>query len=183
MSIRPDAKQLPLTPKRRGALILVFYATAWGIIGSSALTLPTHYIAVTVLISVFVIVAAFAPPFRSPVEKKRITNFPARFDGYRWTTIGQYTLIAAAVAVLVTTGRGHLVLPIICLIVGVHFYPLAWIFGQSQYWATGSAMIALAIFGLVSAIDGNNLSVMRAAVGLGSAIVLWATSLDVLRCG
>ena len=86
--------------------------------------------------------------------------------------------VAIGVSVLVL-GALHLpqaILPVIAVIVGLHFLPLARHIPVRLYYATGAAL---------AAVGGVGLAVPVAArpwwVGLGAAVVLWTTAVALAR--
>ena len=76
-----------------------------------------------------------------------------------------------------------LIPPVVCLIVGAHFFPLARLFDQPQYWWTGASLSIVAAAGFITLAAGAGAEVSRVVVGLGAAITLWGTSLHVARRG
>lgn len=85
----------------------------------------------------------------------------------------QTVAIVATVAGLVAAGAPQFVMPVVCLIVGVHFLPLRRLFDQPQYRWTGVALIVVAVAGLGGLGDP---ALSRGIVGLGAAATLWATA-------
>ncbi|WP_244501049.1 hypothetical protein [Streptomyces sp. TP-A0874] len=70
-----------------------------------------------------------------------------------------------------------------CLVVGLHFLPLARSFAQPQYWWTGGSLMTLALVGALALADGSDPANVRTLVGFGAAAVLWSTALHVARRG
>jgi hypothetical protein len=91
-------------------------------------------------------------------------------------------LIMAAVVALGVTGLTQLIAPVLALIVGVHFFRLARLFGVQVYTATGAPMVRLALvcIGAIS-VDLSRGGVLSFAwlvvTSFGSAAILWATAL------
>lgn len=86
--------------------------------------------------------------------------------------------IAVAVFFLVRLGLGSLIPSVVALIVGVHLFPLAKLFGIRAYHLTGAVLCALALVTLLFAPESR-----LALVGMGSAVTLFATSAYMLFLG
>ena len=59
---------------------------------------------------------------------------------------------------------------------GLHFFPLARYFDQWQYRWTAAALTAVAVAGFALVAAGLPGESVRVVVGLGSAVVLWASA-------
>jgi len=72
---------------------------------------------------------------------------PATFNGkaYGLSVAFEAILIFLAVLLLSSGDRKRFLLPIISIIVGLHFFGLVWAFGSNEYWFVGSAMCLLSI--------------------------------------
>lgn len=96
--------------------------------------------------------------------------------------------IALAIWLLVRTGHTALIAPVVAVIVGVHFLPLAALFQARAYYMTGIVMSLLAIICIVAVVvgahpGGTSARLWSSVVGLGSAAILWATALWILVQG
>lgn len=80
--------------------------------------------------------------------------------------------IVAIVVILNSMRRPELIMPAIALVVGLHFIPLARIFGFPLYYVTGAFMIALTLAAFLSQDPLRR----QAIVGVGCGITLWATA-------
>jgi len=78
-------------------------------------------------------------------------------------------LIFLAVFFLRSGDRKRFLLPIISIIVGLHFFGLVWALGSNEYWFVGSAMCLWSI--LTMSILPRNL--WDSVVGIGCAVILW----------
>jgi hypothetical protein len=101
----------------------------------------------------------------------------------RFNLVFGLELLAIAVSVfgLVLLDLGTLIPPVVALIVGIHFFPLASLFGMRAYYLTGGVLCALALITLVTLSDAPN--VRLALAGMGSAITLFATAAYLLIIG
>ncbi|MDQ0268138.1 DUF7010 family protein [Cytobacillus purgationiresistens] len=96
--------------------------------------------------------------------------------------------IAITIAVCNTTSHTELIPPIIAIIVGVHFFPLAPLFQVKLYYFTGALLCILAIITLMFmpeevTIGEYQINAFMSVVGLGSALILWGTGLAILLIG
>jgi hypothetical protein len=94
-----------------------------------------------------------------------------------WIVVAvMWVLIFAAMFVLARRRRRDLVISLVALIVGLHFLPLAWIFGAHVYYLTGGFIVltSLAAFALRDPVQ------RQGATCLACGIVLWLTSSAVL---
>jgi NAD/NADP transhydrogenase beta subunit len=96
---------------------------------------------------------------------------PAAFNGkaYGLSVALEAVLILVAVLFLRSGDRKRFLLPIISIIVGLHFFGLVWALGSNEYWFVGSAMCSLSI--LTMSLLPRNL--WDSVVGLGCAVILW----------
>ena len=91
-----------------------------------------------------------------------------------WSAIEVAALLIAA-NVLEHFHRPDLMLPIGAIIVGLHFFPLARGIPVKLYHATGAGMVFVGLAGLVLPAAERSI-----AVGMGAALVLWATTLIIV---
>lgn len=66
-------------------------------------------------------------------------------------------------------------MPVIAIIVGLHFYPLASLFAAGRYPVTASVMTLAAIAGSALLASGGPADLINAAVELVCALTLWTT--------
>ncbi len=152
-----------------GALILNILAGLWLCFGLSALALPRWSLAVPVLVSVALVAAAYRASLqgepRTPEEERRIGRLIARWS------IFEGVAFSIGIFALLLLHRPSDITPLIAVIVGLHFLPLARGIPMRIYYATGIALIltgAVAFFLPVAA---------HAPVAcLASGIILWASS-------
>ena len=92
--------------------------------------------------------------------------------------------IGAAAAVLGSTGHDAFVVPVIALVVGLHFYPMARIFERriDTYLATWTCLVALAGI-LATATAALPAPRVQALVGVGTALATTAYGAYMLRLG
>ncbi len=97
---------------------------------------------------------------------------------YNRVALVELGAIAAVVLVLVLTGQHQLIAPLVCLVVGLHLFPLATLFRQPLYRWTGIALTAVGLLAVVVAVTAGGDEGRRVA-GFGAACALWATSFGV----
>lgn len=102
----------------------------------------------------------------------------ARRIGQRFGRINtvQWGSIIAAIIALNVIHRTGFIAPAIAVIVGIHFFPLAALFRQPSYYATGTLGCIIGVIGFLIADDAARLSV----VGLLFGLLLWLTTITVL---
>ena len=146
-----------------GAIVVSTFAVIWIAAGTRNLGRRwfSWLLSISILISLGVIVAAGKI---APVH-------PAMFNGkaYSVSIAFEAVLIFLAVLVFRSDDRKRFLLPIITIIVGLHFFGLVWALGSNEYWFVGSAMCLLSI--LTMSFLPRNL--WDSVVGLGCAVILW----------
>ena len=146
-----------------GAIVVSTFAVIWIAAGTRNLGRRwfSWLTSISILISLSVIFAA----------GKIALAHPATFNGkaYGLSVAFEAVLISLAILFLGSGDRKRFLLPIISIIVGLHFFGLVWAFGSNEYWFVGSAMCLLSI--LTMPILGRNL--WDSVVGLGCAVILW----------
>jgi len=95
---------------------------------------------------------------------------------FGWITGIEGAAIFLAVILLNVVHRPDFIPPAIAFIVGLHFFPLASLFGRSVYCGTG--ILGCAIGG--SAFFISDPSLRTSVVGLSFGLLLWLTTLTVL---
>jgi hypothetical protein len=91
-----------------------------------------------------------------------------------WSAIEVAALLIAA-NILEAYHRPDLMLPIGAVIVGLHFFPLARGIPAKLYYATAIGLLVVGLAGLL--LPATDRAIL---VGLGAAIVLWATALTIV---
>lgn len=171
------AQRQSRTFRQRGAVVLSLFAVLWAAVAASgvapAAAWPVRIGAV--LVAVAIIALALRPGASALPDRPR--SLP---EGWHRTVGlvngGQFVLIAVVVAVGVLAGVPQIVPPAVCLVVGLHFLPLARLFDQPQYTATAIGLCVAAVLGGAVLLTGPSLEVSRLVVGGLAALVLWATA-------
>jgi archaellum biogenesis protein FlaJ (TadC family) len=84
----------------------------------------------------------------------------------------EFVLIGLGASILISKGLNDLVVPIIAIIVGVHFFPLARLFKAHVYNITGAA----AVFAGLASFPVNTEPARQNFVGFSMGIILWLTA-------
>ncbi|SMQ86758.1 hypothetical protein SAMN05444673_6773 [Bacillus sp. OV166] len=97
-------------------------------------------------------------------------------------------LIAAASAICSATNHLDLFVPVMALIVGAHFFPLAHLFRVRIHYIAGTLLCLLATITLLTlpvrvTLGHHQIEVWWATVGFGSALILWGTGVAVWLTG
>ncbi len=157
----------------RGATwVLNIFAAIWGTIGLTGFGWPAT--AVPIAISTALIVWASRVPARArtAADAKRI----GRLIG-TWTVI-QGIAIFATFALSPKLGFPDAAVPILAIIVGLHFLPLARGIPMPVYYATGLAMIVVGTVALLLPAADRYL-----ATGIPCAIILWTSCIALVQRG
>jgi hypothetical protein len=91
---------------------------------------------------------------------------------FDWTAMIEGAAIILAVVILNAVGRPEFILSLIALIVGLHFFPLANLFGSPAYYGTGILGCAAGVVGFFISEPKLRTSV----VGLSFGLMLWLTT-------
>lgn len=169
-----------------GVMFMTFFGALWasiGIIGSNPLGAP-WFLVISGIVTIVLLVAAISLFGKSKNMSSNVTP-NVRED---WKTInrkfglifgleGLAICIASIICNLID--RFELFFPIMAIMVGIHFFPLARLFKEKFYWGTGAALCILGIISFFLPIEAayNSASIVPRSIfiGFGSAITLWIT--------
>jgi len=175
-----------------GVMFMAFFGTVWADIGIGGLQVSG---AIWLLILAILIGATlFFSGIRMIRNSRNLSNTNKSRNAKnidKWFNIVFITeFVLIGIAAIVTNVIGHFdwFFPIMAIIVGVHFFPLAHLFQVSAYYVTGTLLCLLAIVTLVFvpleiSIGGHQIDAWWTLVGLGSMLILWITSLVILSMG
>ncbi len=157
---------------KAGFVVLLIFATAWAVGGMYAAGAQPAFMAIPVGVSAGLLVAArrsFEGQISTPETARRIRRLVAV-----WSAV-EVVLILVAVNLLARAGKPMLIGPTVCIIVGLHFIPLARGLPQGVYYATAGAMIAAGAIGAALPAPSGSIFMMFVA-----ALILWATALTIM---
>ena len=164
-----------------GALIMALFATVWWVVGLRA---AGHGPAVVYPLPVLLAAARAGVAWRVGRHKDAAPLVPidaaeqARRDRLvAWASAAEgLALFLVAGIVLPSTGHRDATAPMIAVIVGAHFVPLARGLPAPAYYVTAAALTGLGLVGFGVA----GLSARVTLVTAGAAVVLWLTAVAVL---
>jgi len=157
-----------------GIIVVNVFAAIWCIGGLYSAGAPVWCWPLPALVSVGIVVACLREtagvPARSPEESARV----GRLIGI-WSGVEGVAILVAANG-LANLGRARLVAPAIAMIVGLHFFPLAWGLPAPPYLALGCALVLLGAGSML--LPGAYPAPVAA---FGAAILLWVTCIALVR--
>ncbi|MBZ5629417.1 MAG: hypothetical protein LAO06_11195 [Acidobacteriia bacterium] len=161
-----------------GAIFMTVFGVVWMLWGIRLLRLPAR---LTLALSLAAIVVAAS---LLAAELTRWAQPSTAGEQIRWHNVRprfllidllQFAAISLAVSLCFRWRRRDLVPVAISLIVGVHFIPLAGLFGFSPYYAVAAAMILLNLCALML-----HSPVREVTCCIGTGCILWLASIFVL---
>ncbi len=159
---------------RIGIVILNIFAFVWLAAAIGALGLPLWLFVVPAVFSAAIAWWCLARAGDMAAPPPEVARDIGRIVGL-WSTV-EAVLIAIAVIVLVRLGRPELIAPIVAVIVGLHFIPLAHTLGVQPYYWTAAGLVVVAAVALALPLRPT-----LAVAGVGAAAVLYVTSLVLPR--
>lgn len=163
-------------------IIAAFFGLFWGITGTAGLPAPFELLGRSLLLvitlTLFVVAFGFlrrARQLPSASEENAVTPFRTR--AYGLSVLLMVLAIPIASAILRTNGFADATVPVIAIIVGLHFFGFIRAFDAQQFALIGGAMcligvIALGLPAQVS-LTGASIALRETIVGIGGALVLW----------
>ncbi|WP_188456913.1 hypothetical protein [Virgibacillus oceani] len=178
-----------------GVLFMAFFGTMWaytGIIGLQGWGDPWLFVA-SLIVGVALLIGGCLLIYAS----RDLPNQVPHGDGRRGKKIGfWFNIVFAAegLAIVVTIavcniiGHTEFIPPVIAIIVGVHFLPLANLFQVRIYYLTGVLLCVLPIMTILFVplnftLQEHQINAYMFVVGFGSALILWGTSLAIWLMG
>lgn len=176
-----DAECLVLTRRlrRRGTLVLAAFALLWAFTAASGTGSATDVVPVAVEAAAVLVTAVAIHLGRreGAAPSPRTVSLPANWArGVGLVNAAEVLAILAVIAATAGSGHSRYVPAAVALVVGLHFFPLARLYDQRQYRWTGALLSAVAVLGFVLTAAGLPGGTLRIVVGLGCALVLWATA-------
>lgn len=173
-----------------GVMFMTFFGALWssiGIVGSHRLGAPWPLV-LSVLITLILLSGAISLFVKSrsrnqsvtPKEKEETKRLNQKF-GLIFGLEG----VAIFLASVICNALDHfeVFFPVMAMIVGIHFFPLATLFREKFYSGTGIVMCMLGIISLFLPINATfgdvSLIPMSTFIGFGSAVTLWVTGLRI----
>ena len=158
-----------------GAIIMSIFVAVWWLVGTKVSgygSVPIY--AVPILVTSLIVLAALRLRSGNPASPEESAR-RGRLVGIASAAEG--LLILVAVNVLANTGTREFTAPVISIIVGLHFIPLARWLPAKLYYASATFLLATGAGGLW--VHGEHIRTFY--VSLAAACILWFTSVIVLR--
>ncbi|MEH6939836.1 hypothetical protein V7056_18620 [Bacillus sp. JJ664] len=173
-----------------GVMFMTFFGALWasiGIIGSHGLVAP-WLLVLSVVMTIILLIGAI-----SLFGKARNMNnaFIPEVSEHRKKINRKFGLIfgleglAIFIASVICNIINHfeVFFPIMAIIVGIHFFPLAKLFRENFYYGTGGVLCILGVitFLLPTNVTVSNVTLIATStfIGFGSALTLWLTGLRI----
>ncbi len=174
---------------------MVFFSTLWASIGASGLQGwgGSWLTVVIVLIGIILAAAGFSLLFAA----RNLSDHVDEAAAQRGKRIGMWfgivfgaegLCIAIAAIICNAIHRFDLFFPIMSIIVGVHFFPLAALFEVKAYYIVGALFCLLALIALFlvpenARIGSQQITVPWVILGFGAAIILWCVGFGLCLLG
>jgi hypothetical protein len=182
-----------------GALVVTLFGTGWAAGAAGIFSTTPGQVAVAfgtiALMAIALIIGSAGlmrlaqrlPVDTSPQGVARSRAIGKRLGiGFGIVFGSEALLIAVASSLLGALNHDGFILPVIVLIVGLHFLPLAWLFQVWPYYVSGTLLCLVAMVTLLAIPQTAMLSqtaLWDLVPATGSALVLWLTALVVLLLG
>jgi hypothetical protein len=172
-------------PLAQGILTMVVFGLGWALVAAAGLTssAPGRIAAGAVAVVLAVLVAGLALRSGAAPSARRGRSSANPGRDFVRVNVAQTVLILVAVLGFARADHPLLIAPATGLIVGLHFFPLARIFGVRLYLVTGAVLVLIAAAAFVLVTTDAPDSAVLVAVGLPAAATLWCTSLLLPRHG
>ena len=157
-------------PRRWGSLIglvggLVFIGSYSPVLGAAVST-------VAWVAGVMLALAALSAHYVRPVSLGPLARpRPLAFAIYGTAVVGEFALIALGSRALTAASHPDLRPALIAAVVGLHFVPFAWAFGERMLFGLGGLLLVLGMAGLVAGTMGVGHAAEAAAVVAGLSMM------------
>jgi hypothetical protein len=171
-------KKTEIDSLQGGLSMMIFFTLLWTVIASIVFEGLDHYVAAVffgLILLIFIYkywqlsrvkahLRAMPEEISKPDDKKKGKWFWIIF-------VAEGFLILLIKNILLNTGYDYLFLPSFALIVGLHFFPLGWVFNRKFDYYIGAWTTIIAIAGLLSLTRGNSdARLVKGFVAVGSAM-------------
>lgn len=169
-----------------GIAVLAYFALAWTGWGLST-GIPTAVEAPVITAAALCFLVLVGGAVRT---YRRAGGLPTGEHAARGARIGrrfglivaaEFTGLAIIARILVVTGHSQLIPAMVCLGVGIHFFPLSRLFHAPLYARTGTALCLIALATAALAPLTGHAVLWTMLPGLGAALVLFTTCALLLR--
>ncbi|SEM27146.1 hypothetical protein [Streptacidiphilus jiangxiensis] len=157
-----------------GVLFYAFFGLGWLLAGLGHFGGTVTGVAGTVGLVVALLLVRAARR-RDPGRGERLP--PAQARRFGQVNAVQWLLIAAIAVGCGLGGVPVLIMPLVAVVVGLHFFLLARVFAEPRMVATGALLTAVGLSGLAARAAGASPGTVFTIVGVGCALILWLTAL------
>ncbi|MEV6654338.1 hypothetical protein [Streptomyces sp. NPDC051219] len=160
---------------KSGVGFLALFGLGWWLLGTSAFNGPARLVPVVAGCVVAVALMLAARHFLSQAAGLRFSAHQRlRFNQINGA---QWLLIVVVAVVCGLAGVPVLVPPLVALVVGLHFLPLARVFEQPRLLVPSVLLVAAGAAGMVVWVADGPAESVRLVVGLTAALSLWGTAI------
>lgn len=169
-------------------VIAAIFGLFWGITGTAGLPPPFELLGRSLLLVITLMLFAVALWFlrlarRLPSADGKNRVNPFRTRAYRISVLLMALAIPMTSIVLSNTGFENAIVPVIAIIVGLHFFGLIRAFDSQRFAIVGGAMCLVGVVALglpvrLSFNTGASLALRETVVGVGCALILWVGVLE-----
>ena len=178
-----------------GVLFMAFFGTLWAGIGIGGLQgLGSPWLSI---LAVLIGITLFIGSITLFLASRRLSNEVSEADARQGRQIGiwfgiifttEIIFIIIASWICNAINRFDLFFPIMAIIVGVHFLPLAYLFQIRAYYYVGAFLCLLAIITLLAVpesakLNGQLITPQWIILGFGAALILWGVGLGLWLLG
>ncbi|WP_028391075.1 DUF7010 family protein [Bacillus cihuensis] len=175
-----------------GVIFMAFFGTVWADIGIGGLKGwgSVYLLILAVMIGAVLFISGIALIKGSRNLSNNTSAYSSKNVGKWFNIVFAIEFVLIIIAAVVCNSIGHFdwFFPIMAIIVGVHFFPLAYLFQVKAYYVTGSLLCLLAIVTLLFVplevnLGKHQVNTWWLLIGFGSMLILWATSVVILSMG
>ena len=169
-------------------VIATIFGVVWGFTGTAGLPPPFEVLGRGLLFLITVILLAVAVRYlrlagRLPSASDETTVNPFRTRAYGISVLLMSLSIPIVGIVLTNAGLADAIVPVIAIIVGVHFFGLIRAFDTQRFAIIGGAMCLVGVVALGLPVQlnltmGGSLPLRETVVGIGCALILWIGALE-----
>lgn len=174
-----------------GVMFMAFFGTVWADVGIGGLLISNAVW--LLLLAILIGFGLFFSGIIMILSSRKLSNANggSTKNVNKWFNVvfvTEFGLIIVAAIVTNVTGHFEWFFPIMAIIVGIHFFPLAHLFQVNTYYVTGTLLCLLTIVTLLFipfeiSVGGHQINAWWTLIGLGSMLILWTTSFVILMMG
>lgn len=177
-----------LRGRATGAGVMAFFGLGWMACGVTDMPVTAGRVVFAVGVAVSITFAVLGARLgrgaaNAPTTDTEPTAARKKKVGVRFAlvVVAEWVAIFVIARVLVSTDHAEAIPAFVAAVVGIHFFPLARLFGVRAYHLTGAAMCTSAGAGAVLAPLTSTDALWTSVPGFGSAAALYATCVYLLR--